>query len=110
MGATGKDLKKLNRAELLALLIEQKRENERLEAELAEVRAQLEDKRIVSEKAGSIAEAALLLNGVFEAAEAACLQYVDSVCRQYDEVLASEQERARRMLEAAENVKRDFLS
>lgn len=76
---TDKELHKLSRADLLELLLEQSREVERLEAELKEVREQLESRRIIEQKAGSIAKASLQLNGVFEAAQMAADQYVENV-------------------------------
>lgn len=76
---TTTDLKRLKRADLLELLLREHRENERLRAELEQAQRQLADRRILLNEAGSIAEAALRLNGVFEAAEAAAAQYVDSV-------------------------------
>lgn len=74
-----RELKKLSRADLLELLIEQVKENERLTVRLAEKEAQLQERRITLEKAGSIAEAALALNGVFAAAQAAADQYLESL-------------------------------
>ena len=50
-----------------------------LESELKRVNDLLNDKEIKISKAGSIAEAALQLNGVFEAAEKAVGQYLDNV-------------------------------
>lgn len=79
---TDKELKRLSRAELLELLIGQMRENQRLEEELAAANAALQDRTIVIEQAGSIAEAALQLNGVFAAAEAAAAQYLENVRKQ----------------------------
>lgn len=76
---TNMDLKRLKRADLLELLLREYRENERLRAELEQTKQQLADRRILLQEAGSIAEAAMRLNGVFEAAEAAATQYVDSV-------------------------------
>ena len=73
------ELKKLSRADLLALLLEQTRENEQLRTRLAQVQRELADRRIAIEQTGSIAEAALRLNGVFEAAEAACAQYTENL-------------------------------
>lgn len=78
---TDKEVKKLNRAELLEVLLEQSREIERLRAENQELKIQLEDRRIQLASAGSIAEAALRLNGVFEAAQRAADEYLDNVCR-----------------------------
>lgn len=76
---TDKELKRLKRVDLLELLIAQSRENERLQAELEQTRSKLEAKELILEQAGSIAEAALRLNKVFEAAQAAADQYVLSM-------------------------------
>ena len=76
---TEKELKKLNRKQLLELLLRQTERVEALEQELNETKQKLEDRRITEMEAGSIAEAALKLNKVFEAAEAAAAQYVDNV-------------------------------
>ena len=78
---TDKELKKLSRAELLGLLLIQTKEVDRLQKELNETKAKLEDKNIIIDNAGSIAEAALKLNGVFEAAEEAAKQYVENMKR-----------------------------
>lgn len=76
---TNKELSRLKRVDLLELLIAQGRENDRLTAELAEARAQLEERNIVLQNAGSIAAAALQLNGVFQAAQTAADHYLESV-------------------------------
>ena len=78
---TDRELKGLSRAELLQMLIELSRENEQLEDEAAQLRAKLNERRLKIEKAGSIAEASLALNGVFEAAEAAAAQYLDNMAQ-----------------------------
>ena len=82
---TEQELRKLNRTELLELLLEAMRENELLKAQLAEANQKLADRTIVAAKAGSIAQAALQLNGVFEAAQHAAEQYVENVKRLADE-------------------------
>lgn len=76
---TEKELRKLNRAELLELLIWQIRENEAQQTELEDLRARLQRRELAMQEAGSIAEAALRLQGVFEAAQAAADQYLESV-------------------------------
>lgn len=76
-----KSLRKLKRAELLELLIEQGKENERLHGQIEELEKKLADKEIRLERAGTIAEAAFQLNGVLEAAEAAAEQYLDNLKR-----------------------------
>lgn len=82
---TDKELSRLKRVDLLELLIVQSRENDRLRSELEEARRQLEAKELRMQQAGSIAEAALQLNKVFEAAQAAADQYVLSVKAQAGE-------------------------
>ena len=77
---TDKDLKRLRRDELLEMLIAQSKRTDQLQAELDAARAQLASRAIVLE-AGSIAEAALRINGVFEAAQAAAEQYLENIRR-----------------------------
>ena len=76
---TEKELKKLKKIDLLEMLIAQSRELEALRGKLEKAEKQLQDREIVLEKAGSIADAALRLNGVFEAAQMAAEQYLDSL-------------------------------
>lgn len=76
---TDKELRRLKRVDLLELLIAQTRENDRLKEELAEVRAQLAERDLVLNEAGSIAEAALRINGVYQATQAAVDQYIRSI-------------------------------
>ena len=78
---TDKELKRLSRSELLEMLIAQMKENEALQSRLELAEAQLNDRQIAMEKAGTLAEASLSLNGVFEAAEAAAQQYLENIER-----------------------------
>lgn len=79
MGKTKNPLRKLSKLELLELLARQEKELQALREELAEKDAQLAQRRILIERSGSIAEAALQLNEVFEAAQRAADQYLESV-------------------------------
>lgn len=74
-----KELQKLSRKDLLEMLIEQSEELLQTKARLQELEDQIADRNIRIDKAGSIAEAALSLNGLFEAAEAAGQQYLDNI-------------------------------
>ena len=76
---TDKDLRRLSRAELLDILYEQRKRYEDSLAENQALRQQLEDRTLRIASAGSIAEAAIQVNGVFEAAQAAADQYLASV-------------------------------
>ena len=78
---TDKELKRLSRSELLEMLIAQMKENEALQSRLELAEAQLNDRQIAVEKAGTLAEASLSLNGVFQAAEAAAQQYLENIER-----------------------------
>ena len=101
---TDSELKNLSRAELLELLISVTKENDALRAEVAELETKLEDRTIKIDRAGSIAEAALRLNGVFEAAEAAAGQYLASIRQHevvYDKMDRAAQARAAQILSEA---------
>lgn len=76
---TDRELRKLNRKDLLELLISQGRERDSLAAELEKTKAALQERQLCVEQAGSIAEAALQLNGVFDAAQAAAQQYLENI-------------------------------
>ena len=76
---TDKDLRRLSRAELLDILYEQRKRYEDSLAENQALRQQLEDRTLRIASAGSIAEAAIQVNSVFEAAQAAADQYLASV-------------------------------
>lgn len=71
-----KQLRRMRKFELLELLLEQEREIQSLQAENASLKEQLNIQLIKIEKAGSIAEAALSLSGVFEAAQQAADLYI----------------------------------
>ena len=94
---TNKELRRLSRSELLEMLIAQTEENSQLKIRLELAEVQLRDRRIEIDKAGSLAEAALSLNGVFQAAEAAAQQYLDNIQRissQQDVICRAMQEQA----------------
>lgn len=74
-----KDLQKMNRKELLEILVMQSKENDRLKAELEEANRILAERRLKLEHTGSIAEAALQINHVFEAAQNAADQYMENI-------------------------------
>lgn len=78
---TEKELHKLKRAELLEMMLAQSREIESLQGRIEQLEAKLADKEIRIQESGSIAEAALKLNGIFEAAQAAADQYLENVRR-----------------------------
>lgn len=76
---TDKELRKLSRVELLEMLLEQSEENERQRQQIEQLTEQLRDKQLEITDAGSIAEAALRVNGVYEAAQRAADQYLENI-------------------------------
>ena len=74
-----KDLKKLNRTELLELFLEQCKRNEILEKELAEAREQLADREIKIANSGTLAEASLALTKIFDEAQKAADLYLANI-------------------------------
>ena len=92
---TDKELRKLSRADLIAMMLELAKENQQLRENLETAQQSLESRRISIEKAGSLADAALQLNGVFEAAEDACSQYARNL-----------QERSRQIQEYCDRMER----
>ena len=76
---TDKELKRLSRRELLEMLVVQTRKVEQLEKQLMDANAKLESRKIEIENCGSLAEAVMQLNGIFEAAENAAQQYLENI-------------------------------
>ena len=65
--------------DLEALKLKQERETAQLREDLAQAKKALESRQIALNEAGSIAVAALQINGVFEAAQAASQQYIENI-------------------------------
>lgn len=82
---TKQELKKLSRLDLVEMLLGLTKENEQLRSELEEARAQLADQTVAVEEAGTLAEATVRLNGVFETAEAAAEQYLLNIRQRCEE-------------------------
>lgn len=68
------------------MLLNLAKENDELREQLAAAQKQLEDRSIAIEPVGSLAEAALKLNGVFESAQAACEQYLHNVLKRSQQI------------------------
>ena len=99
---TDKELRKLKRADLLSIMLEQSREIEQLRQKLNTAEASLWDRTIKIEQAGSIAEASLQLSGVFEAAQLACQQYTQNIAQlsqKQDEICAQREKESRAQAE-----------
>ena len=112
---TEKELRNLKRADLLEMLLASAKQVEELQAQHAEAEAAMESRHAVEKKemqeqiaqlqkkltqrriaianSGSIAEASLQLNQVFEAAQNAADQYLENIQKRYGEVEQLCQER-----------------
>ena len=76
---TDRELRRLGRAELVDIIYELQSRNQQCEAEIEKLQKALDDKILKIASAGSIAEAALKLSGIFEAVQAAADQYLASL-------------------------------
>jgi cell division septum initiation protein DivIVA len=99
---TEKDLKRLNRYQLLELLIVQSDRAEKLQAKLDEAETQLANKELQISSLGSIAEASLQLKGVFQAAQDAADMYIDAAKLRADEIEEAAHRKAAEILTQAQ--------
>lgn len=113
----GKELRHMSRGELIDVIYALKKQQEELAAENKELRQQLSQRELKLQKAGSIAEAAMSLNQVFEAAQQAADQYLQSVyanCGDAEEtakgILADANAQAQKTLEEARHQSETMLS
>ena len=76
---TDRQLRKASRADLLRILLEQRKENEALRQQINAIHEQLHQRQITIDQSGTLAEAALKLSGIFDAAETACQYYTENI-------------------------------
>ena len=74
-----KELRKISRKELLELLLEQANRIIDLEKKLADAKAKLEDKKIMLNEAGNLAEASLKITDLFQKTMETCKIYSDNI-------------------------------
>lgn len=106
---TDRELRKLSRSDLLEMLVDLSEEHNLVKQQLKAAEEKLNNRQIMIDNAGSIAEASLQLNGVYEAAEAASEQYMEnirSLSQRQDEICRRIEwecrEQAKRRLEEVE--------
>lgn len=75
-----REFRRLNRSELVEIIYQLQEEVQKQKEENEQLQKALSERQLKLDQAGSIAEAALAVNQVFEAAERAAEQYLDSVC------------------------------
>ena len=101
-GLTEKELQKLNRYQLLEMLIVQTERADMLQKKLDTAESQLNGMEIQLSSLGSIAEASLQLSGVFEAAQAAADRYLEAAKKQADEIENEAYKKAAQILAQAQ--------
>lgn len=74
-----KKLMHMRRADLIEIIYQLQQNEEALRSEVEDLKAQLEDRRIKIERSSSVAEAALSLSGIFEAAQKAADLYLEEI-------------------------------
>ena len=79
MEMTERELRKLSRADLLQMLIDQSEELNTLRKKYAAAESALAKKELMIDEAGSLADAVFKLNGIFESAQTASQQYLDNL-------------------------------
>ena len=100
---TDKEFKRLKRADLIEIIYRLQENEETYRERISELETQLGEKRTKLEKAGSIAEAAISLSNVFEAAQDAADRYLKDIRRLRAEAV-TELERAK---QEAERIRAD---
>ncbi len=98
---TDKELRHLRRADLIDIIYELQKQGDEKDAQIKELQAVLEERTLRISNAGSIAEAALSINGIFEAAQAAADQYLLSVRAAADQMLAEAEAKRQELLNPA---------
>lgn len=109
---TEKELRRLRRSDLMEILLELSKENEQLREQLQEAEKKIQDRQILIEESGSLAEAVLKLNRIFEDAQSACEQYEHNVrlrCEQLESETAKKCEKILNQIEKVAPVKRQKI-
>ena len=103
---TDKEFRKLKRSDLIAIIYEYQKKQEELVKEIDELRAQLESKNLKISKAGSIAEAVVGLDLLFETAQKTADDYVEQIRLANEEA----EKKAAGIIKQAEKEAADIIS
>ena len=99
---TEKDMKKLNRYQLLELLVIQSEQVKDMQHQIEEMQKLLDSRDIQMSVVGSIAEASLQLGGVFTAAQKSADIYLAAVQERLSEIEAEAMREAERIIQEAQ--------
>ena len=99
---TEKELKKLNRYQLLDLLVMQTERADKLQKQVEDLEKRLKDREINLSNLGSVAEAAMQMTGVFEASQQAADLYLETAQKRARALLLHARRRADSIIAEAE--------
>ena len=102
-------LSKLNRKELLELMLLQSKEIDSLREEINRLHVELDERQVQISESGSLAEAVFRLNGVYAAAQKACDQYTENMQARCAAMEAETRERCEAMLNETKARCREYI-
>ena len=109
---TEKEFKKLKRGDLVAIIYEYQKKQDALVKENEELKLQLGAKELKIKEAGSIAEAVVRMNSLFETAQKTADDYLEHVKlsvkdaeKKAEEIIAEAKKKAEEIVREAENRK-----
>ena len=112
-----KDMKWLSRRELIEVIYQLKLNEQELHKEIDTLRLQLQQQELKVEDVGSIAEAALSLSGIYEAAQKTADIYLEEIKKKYaqadrkcDAIIADAQKQADMLIQSANDERKNILT
>lgn len=93
---TDKEFRKLRRSELIEIIYEYQRREKEMQTEINDLRDQLDARDLKISEAGSIAEAVIRLNELFETAQKTADDYIDQVRKKCAAALAASEQAQQR--------------
>lgn len=107
---TDKELRKLRRDDLLQILIDQQKQIDTLKAELQLSKEALNNRDLAIQESGTLAEAALRMNGVFDAAQSAADEYTRQMRKKANDLVAEAEKKAAEAQKQADTLVRNARS
>ena len=102
---TDKEFKRLSRSELIDIIYQLQLKQEELTADNEKLTKALEDKRLSASKAGNIAEEALEVHNVMQAAQDAATHYLEEIQiradQEYQRIIKEANDKAAEIIEEA---------
>ena len=111
---TDKEFKRLSRSQLIDIIYQLQLKQEELTAENEKLSKELADKRLRVSKAGNIAEAALEIHNVMQAAQDAAAHYVEEIQirgdSEYQQILKEANDKAAAIMEEAKQAAAEIVA